>query len=131
MTTLVVGWDGDVDELGGGVSVAEGNDWNVDVGSFLDGLGVGTGIGDDDEAGFLEGASDVVGEVTGGKTTCDGDGTGVRGELQDCTLAIGTGGDDTDVGGVVDGCDDAGSENNLLPVQKNSLDLEICLRESF
>ena len=115
MTTLIVGRDRNVDELGGRVGIAEGNDGDVDVGSLLDSLGIGAGVGDDDEAGFLEGAGDVVGEVTGSETTCDGDGSGVCGELQDSTLAVGTGGDDTDVGRVVDGCDDAGSEDDFLP----------------
>ena len=117
MATFVVGWDSNIDELGRGVGIAEGNDGNVDVGSLLDSLGVGAGISDDDEAGFLEGAGDVVGEVTGGETTCDGDGSGVCGELQDSALAIGTGGDDADIGWVVNGGDDAGCENNLLPVK--------------
>ena len=118
MTTLVVGWDSNIDELGWGIGVAEGNDRNVDVGSLLDSLSVGAGVGDDDEAGLLERASDVVGEVTRGETTSDGDGTGVRGELQDSTLTVWTGGDDTDIGWVVDSCDNTGSENNLLPVVK-------------
>lgn len=122
MTTLVVGGDGNVDELGGGVGVAEGNDGDVDVGSLLDGLGVGTGVGDDDQTGLLERTGDVVGEGTGGEATGDGLGTGVGGELEDGTLSVGTGGDDTDVGGVVDGGDDAGSEDDLLPV---------CLSESM
>jgi len=128
MTTLVVGWDSDVDELSWGVSIAESDNWDVNVGSLLDSLGVGAGVGDDDEAGFLEGASDVVGEVTRGESTGDGDGTGVGGKLQDSTLAIGTGGNDTDIGGVVDSCDDAGSENDLLPAQENMLDPRFCLR---
>jgi hypothetical protein len=115
MTTLVVGWDSDVDELGRGIGVAEGNDGDVDIGSLLDSLGVGAGIRDNDEAGFLEGAGDVVSEVTGSETTCDGDGSGVGGELQDCALAVGTGGNNTDVGGVIDGCYNAGCEDNFLP----------------
>jgi hypothetical protein len=81
MATLVVCWDSNIDELRWGVGIAESNDRNVDVGSLLDSLSVGAGISDDDEAGFLEGSSDVVGEVTGGETTSDGDGTGVCGEL--------------------------------------------------
>ena len=115
MATLVVGWDGNINELGRGIGIAEGNDGDVDIGSLLDSLGVGAGISDDDEAGFLERAGDVVGEVTGGETTCDGDGSGVCGELQDSALAVGTSGDDANVGWVVDGCDDAGCEDNLLP----------------
>lgn len=116
MTTLVVGGDGNVDVLGGGVGVAEGNDGDVDVGSLLDGLGIGARVGDDDQTGLLERTGDVVGEGTGGETTGNGLGTGVGGELEDGTLTVGTSGDDTDVGGVVDGSDDTGSQDNLLPV---------------
>ena len=96
MATLVVGGDGNVDVLGGRVGVAKGDDGDVDVAGLLDGLGVGAGVGDDDQAGLLERAGDVVGEVTGGEATGNGDGTGVGGELQDGTLTVGTGRDDTD-----------------------------------
>jgi hypothetical protein len=115
MATLVVCWNSNVNEFGRGVGITESNDGDVDVGSLLDSLGVGAGISDDDEAGFLEGARDVVGEVTGSETSCDGDGSSMCGELQDSALAVGTGGDDTDIGWVVDGCDDTGCEDNLLP----------------
>jgi len=130
MTTLVVCWDSNIDELGWRVGIAESNDWNVDVGSFLDSLSVGAGIGDDDEAGFLEGSSDVVGKVTGSETTSDGDGTGVRGELQDSALTVGTSRDDTDVGGVVDSCDDSGCEDDLLPGDKMSVCNLSCAKSS-
>lgn len=118
MTTLVVGGDGNVDEVGGGVSVAKSDDGDVDVAGLLDSLGVGAGVGNDDQTGLLERAGDVVGEVTGGETTGDGGGTGVRGELEDSTLTVGTSGDDTDVGRVVNGSDDTGSKDNLLPVSR-------------
>jgi hypothetical protein len=117
VATLVVGGDGNVDVLGGGVSVGEGNDGDVDVGSLLDGLGVGARVGDDDQTGLLEGAGDVVGEGTGGEATGDGSGTSVGRELEDGTLTVGTGRDNTDIGGVVDGGDDAGGQDNLLPVK--------------
>jgi hypothetical protein len=116
MTTLVVCWYGNIDELGWGIGIAESNDRNVDVGSLLNSLGISAGIGDNDEAWFLEGSSDVVSEVTRGETTSDGNSTRVRGKLQDSTLTIGTSGDNTDIGWVVDSCDDAGGENNLLPI---------------
>lgn len=115
VTTLVVGGDGDVDEFGGRVGVAEGDDWDVNVAGLADGLAIGARVGDDNQAGFLEGAGDVVSEATGGETTGDGDGTGVSGELEDGTLTVGTSGDDANVGWVVDGCDDTGSEDDLLP----------------
>jgi hypothetical protein len=115
MTTFVVSWDGDVDEFGGGVRVAEGEDRDVDVGGFFDGLCVGARVGDDDQSWFLEGAGDVVGEVSGGEATCDCDSAGVGGEFEDCALAVGAGGDDADVGWVVDCGDNAGCEDDFLP----------------
>jgi len=54
MSALVVGWDRDIDELGWGVGVAKGDDGNVDVGCFFDGLGIGARVGDHDQAGFFE-----------------------------------------------------------------------------
>lgn len=116
MATLVVGGDGNVNVLGGRVGVAEGDNGNVDVAGLLDGLGVGAGVGDDNQARLLERAGDVVGEATGGETTSDGLGAGVGSELEDGTLTVGTGRDDTDVGGVVNGSNDTGSEDDLLPV---------------
>lgn len=120
MTTLVVGGDGNINELGGGVSVAESDDGDVDVAGLLDSLSIGARVGDDDEAGLLERTGDVVGEVTGGETTGNGGGTGVRSELQDSTLAVGTSGDDTDVGGVLNGSDDTSSQEDLLPTNSRS-----------
>jgi hypothetical protein len=70
------------------------DDGDVDVGSLLDGLGIGARVGDDDQARLLERTGDVVGEVTGGETSSNGDGTSVCGELEDGTLAVGTGRDD-------------------------------------
>jgi hypothetical protein len=116
VATLVVGGDGNVDELGGRVGVAEGDHGDVDVASLLDGLGVGAGVGDDDQAGLLERAGDVVGEGTGGEAAGDGLGASVGGELEDGTLAVGTGGDDADIARVVNGGDDAGGEADLLPI---------------
>lgn len=118
MTALVVGGDGNIDEVGGGVSVAKSDDGDVDVAGLLNSLGVGAGVGNDDQTGLLERAGDVVGEVTGGETTGDSGGTGVGGELKDSTLTVGTSGDDTDVGRVVNGSDDTGSQDNLLPVSR-------------
>ena len=123
MTTLVVGGDGNVNEVGGGVSVAESNDGDVDVAGLLDGLGIGARVGHDDQTGLLERAGDVVGEVTGGETTGNGGGTSVRGELEDSTLTIGTSRDHTDVGRVVNGSDDTGGQDNLLPTSSRHISI--------
>lgn len=101
---LVVGRDGDVDELEWGVGVAEGDDGDVDVRGLTDGLVVDAWVGDDDEAWLLEGSGDVVGEGSWGESSGDGLGAGVGGELEDGTVTVGSGRDDRDVGwGVCDG----------------------------
>ena len=128
VATLVVGGDSNVDVLGGGVGVAEGNDGDVDVAGLLDGLGVGARVGHDNQAGLLEGTGDVVGEATGGEATSDGGGAGVGSELEDGTLTVGTGRDDANVGRVLNGDDDTGSEDNLLPVNRGEL-ASLCGRE--
>lgn len=115
MTPFVVGWDGNVDELGRGVGIAESDDGDVDVAGFFDGLGVSARVGDDDEAGLFEGSSDVVGEVSGGEATSDGNGTGMSSEFEDSALTIGTSRDDANVSWVVDGGDDSCSEDDFLP----------------
>jgi hypothetical protein len=116
VATLVVGGDGNIDVLGGRVGIAESDDGDVDVRGLLDGLGVGAGVGDDDQAGLLERTGDVVGEGTRGEAAGDGLGAGVGGELEDGTLTVGTGRDDADIARVVDGSDDAGREADLLPI---------------
>ena len=49
---------------------------------------VKAGVGDHDQAWFLEGAGDVIGKVTGGKAASDGLGTSVGGEFENSTMAI-------------------------------------------
>jgi hypothetical protein len=117
VTTLVVGRNGNIDVLGGRVGVAKSDDGDVDVRGLLDGLSIGTGIGDNDQTGLLERTGDVVGEGTGGEATSNSLGTGVGGELQDGTLTIGTSRDNADISRVVNGGDDAGGEDDLLPAQ--------------
>jgi hypothetical protein len=51
---FVVCGDGDVDELKGGVGVTEGDDGDGDLGAFLQGLVVCSGIRGNDKAGLHE-----------------------------------------------------------------------------
>lgn len=90
MTALVVGRNGNVDKLGRRVGIAESEDGDVDVAGLLDGLSVGTGVGNDNEARLFERTGDVIGEVTRGKTTSDGDSTSVSGEFENSALTVGT-----------------------------------------
>ena len=115
MTTFVVGRDSDVDELGRGIGITESNDGDIDVGSFFDSLCISARVGDDDEAGLLERASDVVGEIARSEATSDSNSTGVSGELEDGSLTVRTSGDDGYISGVVDSYDDASCEDDFLP----------------
>lgn len=128
MTTFVVCRNGDIDEFGRGIGVAESNDRNVDVGGFFDSLGIGARVRYDDEAGLFERASDVVGEVTRSEATSDGNSTRVSGELEDSTLTVRTSGDDCNISGVVDCCDDASCKDDFLPSKSM---ISFCLESSF
>ena len=75
-----------VDKLGGGVNVAEGNDGDVGVASLGDGLVVGPGIGDDQEAGLAEGGLDLVSEGAGSEAASDGGAADVPGNKTFTTL---------------------------------------------
>ena len=65
MGALVVAGDGDVDELGGRVNVAEGDDGDVGVAALGDGLMVGPGVADHQQTGLAESGLDLIGEGSG------------------------------------------------------------------
>ena len=75
----------------------------------------GARVGHDDEAGFFEGAGNVVGEVARREATSNGDGASVRSEFEDSTLAVGACRDDGDVSRVIHSCDEAGCKDDFLP----------------
>ena len=118
MAALIVRWNGNIDKLGWGVGIAQTDDRDVDIGSFFDGLSVGSGISDDYQSRFLERAGDVICEISWSEATSNCDRAGMSSKLQDSSLAVRTSGDDTDIGWVVYGNDNAGGENDLLPVLK-------------
>ena len=76
---------------------------------------VEAGVGNNDQAGLLEGTSDVVGEVTGSETASDGLGTSVGSEFKNSTVTVSPGRDYTDVIWVFYGGDDTGSKDEFLP----------------
>ena len=112
---LVVAGNGAVDVLEGRVGVGEGDHGDVGVGSLLDGLGIDTGISDDQKSGLSELLGDLVGEGTGGESAGNALAASVLGELQHGTLAVRAGRDHDDILGVLDGGDDSGGEHQLLP----------------
>jgi hypothetical protein len=69
---LVVAWNSNVDVFGGRVGVDEGNNWNINIGSFANSLGVGARVGNNNQARLLKRAGNVIGKVAGCKTTSNG-----------------------------------------------------------
>ena len=72
MGALVVAGDGDVDELGGRVNVAEGDDGDVGVAALSDGLMVGPGVADHQQTGLAESGLDLIGEGSGSEPSGHG-----------------------------------------------------------
>lgn len=83
---LVVAGDGNVHIAERRVSVAQGDGGDVDVGGLRQWLVVGTGIGDNQEAGLPEGRLDLIGEGPGGEAAVERCGAGSRSELQHSSL---------------------------------------------
>ena len=91
MGALVVAGDGDVDELGGGVNVAEGDDGDVGVASLGDGLVVRPGVADHQQTGLAESGLDLIGEGSRGEPTGHGRAVDVPegGNILEQTLRVG------------------------------------------
>ena len=77
---LVVAGDGDIDELGGRVDIAEGDDGDVSVASLGDGLVISPGVRDNQQTGLAEGGLDLISEGAGGKAASDGAAANVPGD---------------------------------------------------
>jgi len=123
MPRLVVRRYRNVDELEGGIGVTEGDNRDIDVGRLSDGLVIYPWVGDDDDPRLFEGASDVVGEISGSETASNGLCSGISSIFQDGTVPVWSGGDHADVVGIFDGCNYASSENELLPSLSNVEDV--------
>jgi len=63
---LVVGGDGYINACQVGICVAESNDWDVHVSSFLDGLVISARVCDNQEARLLKAFLELIGEGTRG-----------------------------------------------------------------
>jgi len=118
--TLVVARNGNIDITERAISVSEGNDGDVTIRGFSQGLVILDGVSDDQQARLLVLSLDVVGEGTGGEATGNWGSLGVRSELKDGTLGEGGGtrgldGADSNVSWVLDGGNDTGSKDELFP----------------
>merc|ERR1719192_575863 len=128
---LVVAGDGDVDELGGRVNIAEGDDGDVGVAALSDGLVVCPGVADHQQTWLSEGGLDLIGEGTGGEPSSHWGAVDIPGELEDSPLGIGPAGADVDVLRVLNRGDGTGGKQDLLPglLQVDDVDPVVLLLE--
>ena len=69
MFALVVGGDGNINAGQVGICVAESDNWDVHVASFLDGLVISAWVCDNQEARLLKAFLELIGEGTWGVAT--------------------------------------------------------------
>merc|ERR1719270_2386532 len=93
---------------------SEGNDGDVGVASFGDGLVVGPGVGDDQETRLAEGGLDLISEGSGSETSSHGAAANIPGELENSSLGIWPAGAHIHVLGVLYGSDGSGGQQKLL-----------------
>lgn len=111
----VVAWDDDIDVFGESVAIAKGNNWDVNVTSFSNGLVVNGWIGDDDQSWFSVAGLGVIGEGTWGESAVDGRSAEEFGEFENGSLTEVFSGNEADVFWVFYGGDDSGGKDDFLP----------------
>mmetsp|Transcript_11386 Transcript_11386/g.16870 ORF Transcript_11386/g.16870 Transcript_11386/m.16870 type:complete len:267 (-) Transcript_11386:9-809(-) len=115
LLALVVAGDGNVDMLQGGVSVTQGNDRDVGVGSLLHGLAVHAGVSDDEQTRLQVLGGDLIGQGTRHPAASQCLNSSVLGELEHGTGTVNSLRGHDDVSGILDGHDGLGSHHDLLP----------------
>jgi len=115
VATTVVAWDCNVDVLEWRVGVAEGNDRDVHLCSFRNGLVVRAWVGDNDQAWLQELWLDLVGECTWNEAASAEVCASVLSKLEDGALSEETNGASNDVLWVLDGGNDTSCEEEFLP----------------
>ena len=84
----IAAWDDNIDEIKRGISVAESDSGNVDIGSLNNSLSVGFGVSNNQNSGLLEFLSDLIGQRSGNPSRrSTGSATGVLPELIHSPLA--------------------------------------------
>merc|ERR1719192_2823262 len=128
---LVVAGDGDVDELGGGVNVAEGDNGHIGVAALGDRLVVRPGVADHQQSGLTEGSLDLISEGSGSEPSSNRGAVDVPGELEDGPLGVRSTGTDEHVSGILHSSDSTGSQQDLLPglLQVDDVDPVVLLLE--
>jgi len=110
----VIARDGAVDIAQVVVSVAEGNNGDVNIRALDKGVVIDSGIGEDEESGLDEFLGVLIGKHTGSPSSGDTDALGIFGEFVDGSLSVESAGDGDDGGGVRDGSNYSSSSLDLL-----------------
>merc|ERR1712187_1056813 len=97
------------------ISVAQSDNWNVNVTSFSNGLMINLWIGDDNQSWFTETSLRVIGEGTRGESGSTRSGANEFREFENSALTDVFGGNDADVFWVVNGGDDSGGQVDFFP----------------
>jgi len=115
--TLVVGGNGNINPVEWRVGVAKGDDGDVHVGCFVEGLMVETGVSDNYEARLMELLGVLIGQGSGNPLSAEVVCLGVSGELKDSALGIRPARHDEDIFGVLvlNSSDDSGGNHEFLP----------------
>lgn len=105
--------------------ITKSNNWNVNIGRFLDGLVISVWIGNDDESWLLELSGLVVSEGTWGPFSLVRDaGSCEFGELDDSSLTSGLGRNGQNILGIWDGSNDSGSQEDFI-VDLSDVEIDI------
>merc|ERR1712187_84961 len=97
------------------ISVAQSDNWNVNVTSFSNGLMINLWIGDDNQSWFTETSLRVIGEGTRGESAGTRSGADEFREFENSALTDAFGGNDADVFWVVNGGDDSSGQVDFFP----------------
>jgi len=112
---FVVARNADIDVFDWRIGIAQGNDWDVDVASFSDGLVVDSWIGDDDQSWLSVAGLGVIGKATWGESAVHGGSFDELGAFDGGSLTNIFGRNNADIFWVVDGGDDSGGEGDFFP----------------
>jgi hypothetical protein len=111
----VVAWNDDIDVFQESIAIAKGNNWDVDVAGFSDGLVVNGWIGDDDQSWFSVARLGVIGEGTWAESAVDGRSTEEFGEFENGSLTEVFSRNEADIFWVFYGGDDSSGEADFFP----------------
>jgi len=115
MCTLVIARNCNVNVSQWRVSIAQRNNWHVDICSLPNWLMVGPWVCDHQQPWFTESGLNLISERSWGETTGNWCRSSVMSELQHSTLSIGPSRDHTNISWILNRRNGTSSQQQLLP----------------